>query len=109
MPSSLIPKTFPYLVTTANIPLLGREAVHTQNRSAPPLSNSHHTVTLSGLFRKHCEPIWTAESTCHELEDTDTDTPLIKVVSKRILVEFLGIREESCLLYLWGMNPLALI
>lgn len=43
----------------------------------------------------------------HELEDTDTNTPLIKVVNRRILVEFLGIREESCLLYLWGMNPLA--
>ena len=36
----------------------------------------------------------------HELEDTDIKTPLIKVVNKRILVELLGIREESCLLYL---------
>jgi len=34
----------------------------------------------------------------HELEYTDT---------KRILVELLGIREESVILYLWGMNPLA--
>jgi len=31
----------------------------------------------------------------YELEDTDTNTPLTKVVSKRILVELLGIREES--------------
>ena len=43
----------------------------------------------------------------HELEDTDTNTPPTKVVSKRILVEFLGIREESFMLYLWGMSPLA--
>ena len=43
----------------------------------------------------------------HELEDTDTNTPPTKVVSKRILVEFLGIREERLMLYLWGMNPLA--
>ena len=31
----------------------------------------------------------------HELEDTDTSTPPTKAVSKRILVELLGIREES--------------
>ena len=37
----------------------------------------------------------------HELEDTNTKTSLIKVVDKRILVELLGIREESCLLYLF--------
>lgn len=43
----------------------------------------------------------------HELEDTDTSTPPTKVVSNRILVEFLGIREESLMLYLWGMSPLA--
>jgi hypothetical protein len=42
----------------------------------------------------------------HELEDTDTNTPPTKVVSKRILVEFLAIREESFILYLWGMSPL---
>jgi hypothetical protein len=30
----------------------------------------------------------------HELEDTDTNTPLTKVISKRIFVEeLLGIRE----------------
>jgi hypothetical protein len=34
----------------------------------------------------------------YELEYTDT---------KKILVELLGIREESVILYLWGMNPLA--
>jgi len=43
----------------------------------------------------------------HELEDTDTNTPPTRVISKRILVEFLGIREERLILYLWGMNPLA--
>jgi hypothetical protein len=31
----------------------------------------------------------------HELEDADMNTSLTKVVSKRILVELLGIREES--------------
>jgi len=43
----------------------------------------------------------------HELEDTDTNTPSTKVISKRIFVELLGIREESVILYLWGMNPVA--
>jgi hypothetical protein len=43
----------------------------------------------------------------HELEDTDTTTSLTRVTSKRIFVELLGIREESVILYLWGMNPLA--
>ena len=31
----------------------------------------------------------------HELEDTDTNTPPTKVISKRIFVELLGVREES--------------
>lgn len=43
----------------------------------------------------------------HELEDTDTNIPLTRVISKRTLVELLGIREESVKLYIWGMNPLA--
>jgi hypothetical protein len=43
----------------------------------------------------------------HALEDIDTNTLPTKLVSKRILVELLGIREESVILYLWGMNPLA--
>lgn len=43
----------------------------------------------------------------HELDDTDTNTPPTKVVSRRTFVELLGIREESVILYLWGMNPLA--
>ena len=43
----------------------------------------------------------------HELEDTDTNIPPTKVISKRIFVELLGIRDESVILYLWGMNPLA--
>jgi len=43
----------------------------------------------------------------HELEDTVTNTPPTKVISRRIFVELLGIREESIILYLWGMNPVA--
>ena len=43
----------------------------------------------------------------HELEDTDTNTPPTRVISERILIELLGIREESVILYLWAMNPLA--
>ena len=35
------------------------------------------------------------------------DVRYTKVISKRILVELLGIREESIILCLWGMNPLA--
>jgi hypothetical protein len=44
---------------------------------------------------------------CHELEDTNTNTHPTKVISERILVELLGIGEESVVLYLWVMNPLA--
>jgi hypothetical protein len=43
----------------------------------------------------------------HELEDTDTNTTPTRIINKRIFVELLGIREESVILYLWGMNPLA--
>jgi len=43
----------------------------------------------------------------HELEDTDTNTPPTKVISKKIFVELLGIREESVISYFWVMNPLA--
>jgi hypothetical protein len=43
----------------------------------------------------------------HELKDTDTNTPPTSVISKRIFVELLGIREESVTLYIWGVNPLA--
>jgi hypothetical protein len=43
----------------------------------------------------------------HELENTDTNTPPTKVIIKGNLVEFLGIREESVIIYLWGMNQLA--
>ena len=43
----------------------------------------------------------------HELEDTDNNTSPTKVISKRIFVELLCIREESVILCLWGMNPLA--
>jgi len=45
----------------------------------------------------------------HELEDTDTNIPPTKVISRRTFVELLGIREESVILYSWGMNPLAYI
>jgi hypothetical protein len=38
--------------------------------------------------------------------DTDTNIPPTKVISRSILVEFLGIREESVTHYLWCMNPL---
>ena len=48
-----------------------------------------------------------AHALSHELEDTDTNTPPTKVISKSILVELLGVREESVIFYLWGMNPLA--
>jgi hypothetical protein len=41
------------------------------------------------------------------MEDTDTNTPPTRVISKRILVELLGIRKESVMFYLWCMNPLA--
>jgi len=43
----------------------------------------------------------------HEKEDTDTNTPPTKVISSRIFVGLLGIREESVILYLLGINPLA--
>jgi len=43
----------------------------------------------------------------HELQDTDNNTPPTIVISRRIFVELLGISEESVILYLWGMNPLA--
>jgi hypothetical protein len=42
----------------------------------------------------------------HELEETDTNTPPTKVVSKRIVVELLGVREECVILCLWGTKPL---
>ena len=43
----------------------------------------------------------------HELGDTDTNIPPTRVISKRTLVDLLGIREESFILYLWGMKLLA--
>jgi len=36
-----------------------------------------------------------------------SNTPPTKIISRRIFIEFLGIREESVVLCLWGMNPLA--
>ena len=50
---------------------------------------------------------WPIHAPNHELEDTDTNTSPTKVISRRIFVELLGFREESVILYLWGMNPLA--
>ena len=43
----------------------------------------------------------------HELEATDTNKPPTKLISKRILVELLGIREECVIPCLWVMKPLA--
>jgi hypothetical protein len=43
----------------------------------------------------------------HELEDTDTNTPLTRVVSRRIFVGLLGIREESFTLFM-GYEPISL-
>ena len=43
----------------------------------------------------------------YELENRDTNTAPTKVISKRAFVELLDIREETVVLYLWGMNPLA--
>jgi hypothetical protein len=44
----------------------------------------------------------------NELEDTAINIPPTKVVSKRILVEFLGIREESFTLFM-GYEPISFI
>jgi hypothetical protein len=46
-------------------------------------------------------------ATSHELEATYTNTPPTRVISKRIFVELLDIREENVILDLWGVNPLA--
>jgi hypothetical protein len=44
----------------------------------------------------------------HELEDTDTNTPPTRVISKMTFVELLGIREESVILYFMGYEPISL-
>jgi hypothetical protein len=64
------------------------------------------TLDFRGLsdIRLIAKPI---HAPSHELEDTDTNTPLTKLVNKRILVELLGIGNRVCLLYLCSMNPLA--
>ena len=64
------------------------------------------TLAIRGMndIRLISKPI---HAPSHELEDTDTNIPPTKVISKRIFVELLGVREESVILYLWGMNPLA--
>jgi len=63
------------------------------------------------LYIKRMNDIRLISSPIHapnrELDDTDTNTPPNKVTSRRIFVELLDIREESVILYLWGMNPLA--
>lgn len=43
-----------------------------------------------------------------ELEETVINTPSKSIKRKRIFGELLGIREESFMLYRWGMSPLAL-
>jgi hypothetical protein len=55
-------------------------------------------ITIKLIFRS-------IHAQSHKLEDTHTNTPLTKVDGKRILVELLGIREES--VYLWGMKSSA--
>jgi len=45
----------------------------------------------------------------HELDDTDTNIPLTKVISNRILVELLGIREESVFTLFMGYEPISFI
>jgi hypothetical protein len=49
----------------------------------------------------------TIHAPSHELEDTDTNAPPTRVISKRIFDGLLDIREESVILYIWGTNPLA--
>jgi len=44
----------------------------------------------------------------HELEDTDTNTPPTKVVSKRILVEFLGMQRREFNALFMGYEPISL-
>jgi hypothetical protein len=58
------------------------------------------TLDIIGIndIRLIFRPIQTAS---HELENRDTNTPPIRSMSKRILVELLGIREESVILDLW--------
>ena len=57
------------------------------------------TLNIKGIndIRLISNPI---HAPSHELEDTDTNTPPTRVISKMILVELLGIREESVILYL---------
>jgi len=56
------------------------------------------TLDIKGMndIRLISRPIHTPN---HELEDTDINTPPTEVISKRIFVELLGIREESVILY----------
>jgi hypothetical protein len=63
------------------------------------------TLDISGMeyIRLISRPIHAPN---HELEATDTDTHPTKVITKRILDELLGIREENVILCLWGMKPL---
>jgi hypothetical protein len=63
------------------------------------------TLDISGMndIRLISSPI---HAPSHEFEDTDTNIPLTKVISNRILVEFLGIREESITLFM-GYEPIS--
>jgi len=65
------------------------------------------TLDISGMndIRLISRPI---HAPSHELEDTDTDTPPTKVISKRIFVELLGVREDSVILHLCGYEPISL-
>jgi hypothetical protein len=66
------------------------------SRSLLSKSASPKVIIISGF---HCIIV--------ELEDTDTSTPPTRVVSKIILVEFLGIREERFTLFM-GYEPISL-
>jgi hypothetical protein len=70
------------------------------------LCRTHYlTLDIRGIndIRLNSRPI---HAPSYELEDTGSNIYSTKVVSKRILVELLGIREESIKIYLWGKNPL---
>jgi len=64
------------------------------------------TLDIKGIndIRLISRPIYASN---HELEYTDTNIHPTKLISRRVFVELLGIREESVILYLWGMNSLA--
>jgi hypothetical protein len=97
---------YPRHVSGINMPIFrSKDCIHTASGIFALCKRLHSTQVDSGLIcRLISNPI---HAPSHELEDTDTNTPPTKVISKRIFVELLGIREECVILCLWGMNPLA--